>query len=182
MNAYQALDIEPRLTLTLEEIDAAWRKAGKSHHPDAGGDEQSFAAAREAKTTLTNPSSRLAHWLELHNHPVDPRGTIDADTMDLFAPVGEVMQRTSALARRRAAATTALGLAMLESETLHTREEVENVITTLDAAIAAQCAPFPTWEAAPADIHTTTAATAVRNLRFLEKWKRDLMAAYASLA
>ena len=182
MNAYDVLGIEPRLVLTSGEIDAAWRDAGKSHHPDAGGDEQSFTAAREAKTTLTNPSSRLAHWLELHGHPVDPRGPISAEIMDLFSPVGDVMQRTGSLTRRRAATTTALGLAMLESETHHARADIDATIPTLDAAIATQCARFPAWQAAPAELDAAEAATTVRNLRFLEKWKRDLMAAYASLA
>ena len=196
MNAFDALGLPQRLTLTQEEIETAWRAAGKAHHPDAGGDEQKFSVIREAKATLASPASRLAHWLEIHGENPDPRGTIDAEIMDLFAPVGEVVQQADALARRRATATTALGQAMLEGETLRTRENVEAMITRIDAAISTQCVPFSQWEsnesapavkeksppAAKEKSPPTAQAAALRNLRFLGKWKRALMAAYAGLA
>ena len=182
MNPFAALAIEPKLDATPEDIEHAWREISKYQHPDAGGDERAFAAAREARTALAAASSRLAAWLELHGHLVNPRGDIAAEIMDLFTPVGSVIQRTTAIARRRATATTALGLAMLENDTLLARADLEKRIASIDAAIARQCAHFPAWQASPASIDPAGAATTVRNLRFLEKWKRDLMAAYASLA
>lgn len=180
MNAFEALGLPQRLTITPEELDNAWRAAGKDHHPDAGGDERKFTALREAKATLASPASRLAHWLDLHGQTPDPRGTIDAGIMDLFAPVGHVVQQADALARRRAAATTALGQAMLEGETLRMRDDVEAMVTRIDHAITTQCAPFPLWESG--ESAPDVQAAALRNLRFLEKWKRALMAAYAGLA
>jgi len=180
MNAFDALGLPQRLTLTPEEIEIAWRTASKAQHPDAGGDEKTFSTLREARATLASPASRLAHWLELQGQSPDPRGTIDAAIMDLFAPVGDAMQQADSLARRRISATTALGLAMLESETLRTRENVESMIARIDDAITLQCAMFPEWESGetPADIQAAT----LRNLKFLEKWKRALMGAYAGLA
>lgn len=180
MNAFETIGLPQRLTITQEEIENAWRAAGKSHHPDAGGEEQAFATLREARATLTSPASRLAHWLEIHGQNPDPRGIIAAEIMDLFTPVGEVVQQADALARRRAAATTALGQAMLEGETLRIRENVEAMISRIDAAITAQCARFPQWESG--EIALESQAATLRNLRFLEKWKRALMAAYAGLA
>jgi len=180
MNAFVALGLPQQLTLTPEQIDNAWRAASKTHHPDSGGDEQAFSTLREARTILASPASRLAHWLELQGHPPDPRGTIDAEIMDLFATVGEVVQQADSLARRRSTAATALGLAMLEGETLRTREKVESMLARIDKAITAQCAPFAQWESTlPA---TDGPATVARGLRFLEKWKSSLMAAYAGLA
>lgn len=180
MNAFDALGLPPRLTLTAEEIENAWREAGKTLHPDAGGDEQAFATLREARAMLASPASRLAHWLELHGQKPDPRGAIAAEIMDLFAPVGDVIQQADALARRRAAAATALGMAMLEGETLRIRDGVEAMIVRIDAAIDAQCLPFPRWESD--GIALESQAATLRNLRFLEKWKRALMAGYAGLA
>jgi len=181
MNAFDALGLPQRLTLTAENIEAAWHEASKAHHPDAGGDEQRFATLRQARATLANPATRLAHWLELHGQKPDPRGTIATEIMDLFAPVGEIMQQADALARRRAATTTALGLAMLEGESLRVREGVEETINRITAAIDCQCAPFAQWESGGPTTDDAQALT-LRNLQFLEKWKRSLMAAYARLA
>jgi len=180
MNAFEALGLPQRLTLTSEEIDVAFREAGKAHHPDAGGDEATFAQLRQARATLTSPASRLAHWLELHGEQSDPRGTIDPAIMDLFGAVGEAVQQADAIARRRSATTTALGMALLEGETLRARENIESMITKVDAAIAAQCASFTSWETRTPD--SGQSAATLRNLRFLEKWKNSLMAAYANLA
>lgn len=180
MNAYDVLGLPQRLTLTAAEIDTLFREVGKTQHPDAGGDEQRFALLRQARVTLTSPASRLAQWLELQGQTPEPRGTIDPAVMDLFTTVGEAVQEADALARRRLAATTALGLALLESETLRNRERIETMIAKVDAAIASQCSPFASWESNPPD--SEQAATTLRSLRFLEKWKTSLMAAYAGLA
>lgn len=180
MNAFDALDLPRRLALAADAVDAAFREAGKTHHPDAGGDEHHFARLREARSTLTSPAARLAHWLEIQGHQPDPRGTIAPEIMDLFSAVGDAVQAAGAITRRRAAATTALGLALLEGETLASRDHLETMITTIDAAIASQCAPFPQWDVSPPD--PAAAAATLRNLRFLEKWKTTLMAAYSGLA
>ena len=182
MNAFDALGIPPTLVLTDTGIEAAWREAGKKHHPDAGGAEADFRAAGEARNILASPSSRLAHWLELHGHAPDPRGAVAGEVMDLFSAVGDVVRRAAGLARRREAATTALGLAVLESETLHLRADIESAIRRVDAAITARCRPFSQWQDDPSQAVRDQADATVRNLRFLEKWRRDLMAAYASLA
>lgn len=180
MNAFDALGLPLRLTLTSDEIDAAFREAGKAHHPDAGGDETTFATLRQARATLASPASRLAHWLDIHGQKSDPRGAIDAAIMDLFASVGEVVQQADSLSRRRSAATTALGKALLEGETLRIREATETMIARVDAAITAQCESFALWEAQLPDAGKSAAT--LRNLRFLEKWKNALMAAYSGLA
>ncbi|MFU8892951.1 MAG: hypothetical protein ACNA8L_04920 [Luteolibacter sp.] len=180
MNAFDVLGLPQRLTLTSTEIDTAFRESGKTQHPDAGGDEQTFTRLREARTTLASPASRLAHWLEIQGEIPNPRGTIAPEIMDLFAPVGQAVQEADTLARRRDATTTSLGLALLKSETLRIRELLESMIARIDATIVSQCAPFASWEAQPP--HPDLPTATIRNLRFLEKWKASLMAAYATLA
>lgn len=182
MNAYATLGLPVRLALHPEEIDAAFREAGKSRHPDAGGDQAAFGELRAARETLASPAARLAHWLEIHGHTPDPRGVIGAEIMDRFGEVGEATQRAEGIARRRRAATTALGLAMLEAETLRARESVEMMIASVESAVESQTRDFATWEADPQTVDPEAAAAVMRGLRFLEKWKRGLMAAYAGLA
>lgn len=44
---------------TPEDIQAAWRAAAKKTHPDVGGDQKTFTAARSAYEVLTGKSSKL---------------------------------------------------------------------------------------------------------------------------
>ncbi|HSP41866.1 MAG TPA: hypothetical protein VLO11_03245, partial [Luteolibacter sp.] len=101
MNAFDTLGLEPRLIIQAGELGDAFREAGKSVHPDAGGDEEEFARLREAHSILASPSRRLRHWLEARGIVVETRGTVAPQVMDLFSTVGEVSQRAESLVRRR---------------------------------------------------------------------------------
>jgi len=46
---------------SLDEIKAAWRRAAKATHPDAGGSEAAFQAAESAYATLSDPWLRSEH-------------------------------------------------------------------------------------------------------------------------
>lgn len=180
MNAFETLRLPPRLSIRAEEVNNAFREAGKSMHPDAGGDDREFARLREAHAILSSPSRRLRHWLETHGITVEARGVVAPEVMDLFAAVGAVSQRAEAIVRRRQETKTALGLAMLEKETQQCREEVERALATLATAIAAQCEVFGAYEAAEVT-DAALASTSVRNLAFLEKWQASLRSLYARL-
>ncbi len=180
MNAFERLGLELRLTIQADEIADAFREAGKSVHPDAGGDEREFASLREAHAILASPSRRLRHWLEARGIAVETRGAVDPRVMDLFATVGEVSQRAEALVRRRQETKTSLGLAMLENDTQHCRETVERAIATVESAIGRECAVFPDYETTESP-NAEAASTTVRNLAFLEKWQASLRSLYARL-
>lgn len=182
MDAFAKIGLPRRLALDDEEIAAAWREAGKPAHPDAGGDEGSFAALRDARATLADPAARLAHWLDLRGVAVEARGSVGPEVMDLFESVAAVTSSAEGLARRRATTSTALGMAVLEAVTLAAREQVEGMIAAVDRAIAAQTRRFAEWDAAPELADPAACALTLRNLRFLQKWRRSLMAAYAGLA
>jgi len=180
MNAFEILGIEPRLVIPAETLADAYREAGKQAHPDAGDGEEAFAALRQAFEILSSPSRRLRHWLELRGLPVETRGTLAAEIMDLFSQVGETSQRAEALARRRDEAKSALGRALLERETQSCREDVERCIALVEAAIGRECAVFPDFQnAAAADLGAASAS--VRNLAFLEKWRASLRAMFSRL-
>jgi curved DNA-binding protein CbpA len=178
MNAFKTLGIEPRLALSDEAMRDAFREAGKLAHPDAGGEEASFAKLREAFEIVSSPSRRLRHWLELRGITVQIRGTVDPAIMDLFSHVGEATQHAEALIRRRDEAKSALTRALLERETQICREEVERALVRVEDAIGSQCTQFPEFENAP-DLES--AAAAVRNLAFLEKWRATLRGLFSRL-
>ncbi len=177
-NAYQILRLEPRLVIADEALRDAFREAGKQAHPDAGGGEGEFAALREAHALLASPSRRLRLWLELRGTPGDPRGTVAAELMDIFAEAGAMTQQAEALIRKRDAAKSALVLAMLEGETQDCREAVEHMISRLETRIGAECAAFPEYELSAAP---EAAAQAARNLAFLEKWRAGMRATFSRL-
>jgi curved DNA-binding protein CbpA len=180
MNAFATIGIETQLVIDDERLRAAYRDAGRTAHPDTGGDEASFAALNEAFEMLSSPSRRLRHWLELRDLTVETRGPVAPAIMDLFSRIGEASQRADSLVRRRDEAKSALGLALLERETQECREEVERSIALVEAAIGNECAAFSNYQ--NSDIPDVKAASATaRNLAFLEKWRAGLRSAFARL-
>lgn len=180
INAFETLGIEPRLTISDETVRDAFRQAGKLSHPDADGTPDSFAKLREAFAIVASPSRRLRHWLELQGITIDTRGVLAASVMDLFAEIGAVSQRAETLIRRRDEAKSALGRALLESETQSCREAVERAIAMVESAIGRETARFSHYER---DVtgEIKEAAASVRNLAFLEKWHLTLRGLFSRL-
>ena len=172
-NAFERLGLEPGLCFDEEVLRSAFREAGKREHPDAGGSEVGFAQARAAFELLSSPSRRLRHWVELRGWVVEPRGVVGPDLMDLFGRVGQLTQRAEVLARKRADARSALGLALLEGEVQRLLEEVAAVVGEVDAAMARETTGFAVWERSEV-VEVEALARAVRNLAFLEKWRHAL--------
>jgi hypothetical protein len=179
-NAFETLGLDPRLAITDEAVREAFRVAGKQSHPDAGGAPDSFAKLCEAFDIVASPSRRLRHWLELRGIIIDSRGVVAVSVMDLFAEIGGVSQRAESLIRRRDEAKSALGRALLESETQSCREAVERMITLIEAAIERETARFPDYERDAMDDIDAVAAS-VRNLAFLEKWRLTLRGLFSRL-
>ena len=60
---YSSLGLPPGAT--LPEIKDAYRELSRRHHPDAGGDHDTFCAVTQAASVLLDPSRRQAYDLEL---------------------------------------------------------------------------------------------------------------------
>jgi curved DNA-binding protein CbpA len=180
IRAFEILGLDPCLVIHRDQLHAAFREAGKSEHPDAGGDEHRFAILQQALEILLSPSKRLKHWLELRGVIVEPRGTIGPAMMEMFARIGEVTQRAEAVIRKRQAAKSALGLALLESESQACREDVENAIAWLDREVENQTSGFSDLESAES-IDVEVLSEVIRNLAFLEKWQLLMRSIYSRL-
>jgi hypothetical protein len=180
MDAFATLGLPRLLVLDEDDLACAWREAGKTAHPDAGGSPERFAALREARAVLASPSRRLRHWLELTGRPVDVRGVIDGTLMEVFSDVGAVTQQADLLIRKRDAAASALVRAMLENETQQCRERIEGLIARVESLIEGECTDFAEWQEQdhPDLIQCGTTA---RNLAFLEKWRATLRVCFSRL-
>jgi len=179
VNPFEILGLEPRLVIDREDLNQAFRDAGKDAHPDAGGSEEGFAALQQAVGLLQSPARRLKAWLALRALEVEPRGTIAAGLMDLFTRVAEVTQQAEALVRRREGAKSALARALLEDETHSCRDAVEDMIARIEGAIAESCQAFPGMEGGEVDADRASAL--YRDLSFLEKWRASLRGLYGRL-
>jgi curved DNA-binding protein CbpA len=176
---FQLLGIEPALVIDPDRLRERFREAGRSVHPDGGGSEAGFSALREAFDTVASPARRLKLWLELRGEAPDSRGSLDPELMDLFSDISEATRQAEGLIRRREDRRSALGLALLERETLQCRDSIERVLALLDGAIERQCASFAAWQAAAGV--APEAPGVARNLAFLEKWKFSLQSLFARL-
>jgi len=180
MDAFATMGLPRRLVLADDELANAWREAGKTAHPDAGGSPERFAALREARAVLASPSRRLRHWLELAGQPVDVRGVIDGTLMEVFSEVGAVTQQADLLIRKRESTASALVRAMLENETQQCRERIEGLIARVESLIAGECEDFAEWQD-DGNPDLTQCATTARNLAFLEKWRATLRVCFSRL-
>ena len=179
-NAFEILGIEPSLTIDQDRLNSAFREAGKSLHPDAGGNDGEFASLQQAYDVIASPSKRLRHWLELRGIAVDSRGAIGPGMMDLFSTVGAVTQRAEAHLRKKQGTQSALGLAMLEGESHQCREQLEEINQQIESAIQRECGEFETLESSNS-IDVEFAAERVRNLVFLEKRRATMRSQFSRM-
>lgn len=179
MNAFSILGIREALDIREDELRAAYREAGKKFHPDAGGAEGEFTALREAMAILGSPSKRLSHWFLLRGVKMEPRGAISAELMDLFGRIGAISQEVEGVIRKKEAAQSALGRALLEPEVQHSMAAVENLIAEISSMLEQECSEFGVWDQAAPDAAAGSEKT--RNLAFLEKWQASLKSLYSRL-
>lgn len=177
---FELLGVEPRLVIDREEINQAFREAGKSAHPDAGGNEEQFSRLQEAAALLQSPSRRLQAWLEAKGVAIEARGAVGSALMDLFGLVGETTQSAEAVIRKREGARTALAKALLEDETQRCREQLERVMRKVEEALQAACSWFSELERSDEPAHPAAMET-LRDLRFLEKWQASLRSHYSRM-
>lgn len=176
MNAFAKLGLEVSLVISAEEIREAFRVRAADSHPDGGGDEVEFAALREAREVLESPAKRLGEWLRVKGVEIDPRGTIAGELVDFFQKVAETGAGAEAAIKSAAEAQSALAKGMAEVRLMGAREKVKVLLAEIDAGIAEREGLFPSIEKGESD-----AATALRDLVFLEKWRGAMRSLYGRL-
>lgn len=176
MNAFARLGLKVGLTVSDEEIREAFRKKAAVAHPDGGGEEADFSALREARDVLESPSKRLREWLRAKGIEVDARGTITGELADFFQRVAETGAEAETAIKAAAEAQSALAKGIAEVRLMGSREKVKNLLVEIEAGIAERVGIFPAIE-----IGQREAATAMRDLVFLEKWKGSMRSLYGRL-
>ena len=176
MNAFDRLGLEVRLRISAEEIREAFRARAADSHPDGGGDEAEFAVLREARDILESPAKRLREWLRVKGVETDARGTIAGGLVDFFQKVAETGADAEAAIKSAAEAQSALAKGMAEVRLMGAREKAKALLAEIDAGIAGRVEMFSEIEKGESD-----AATAMRDLVFLEKWRGAMRSLYGRL-
>lgn len=176
MDPFTLLGLARRLAIAESELREAFRLAGKSGHPDAGGSGEEFTALQQAFARLSSPSKRLRAWLECQGLTGQDRGAISPQLLDLFSSVGIALQQADDITRRRSAAMSNLAKAMLEPAVQAAREKLEASLEEVALAIQTQEAVFPLIESGQGDPWLVA-----RDLAFLEKWQAELKSRFAAL-
>ena len=176
IDAFAELGLPRDPAVSLDQVREAFREAGKSRHPDAGGGAGDFARLQEAMAMLSDPGSRLRHWLELEGIEGGMRGPLGGGLMDLFGSVGGLLQEADGLIRERQAAGSALAKALMEGRVQAVREKLEVMQDRLEREMESRCAAFAAIARGESD-----GWLIARELTFLGKWRAQLRERYGAL-
>jgi hypothetical protein len=135
MDAFATLGLLARADLTEEEITSAYFSRSKTANPE----EQ--AALNAARETLGRVDLRLKHLLEIAGPPEAAQWRtvqMPDDLMQIFSQFGNLRQKAETLLKKRDAASTALGKAVLQPAVLGLRAEAEGLAELMAGSIEAR--------------------------------------------
>ncbi len=176
MDAFLELGLKRALWLESDELRAVFREKGKVEHPDGGGETEGFSKLQEAMAILSQPSSRLRHWLELEGIEGSFRGALSSSLLDVFSEIGPKLQLADDLIRKREAAGSPLAKALLEGQVQVCREGLEEVQERLATEILGRVGCFSAIERGEGD-----GWLVARELAFLEKWQGQVRERFSGL-
>ena len=84
---FELFGIVPALRLEDKELQSIYDERCREHHPDQGGDAESFSVLQEAYAVLRDPGRRLRAWEEQHGGQVG--AVTDEDTLEVITRVGD---------------------------------------------------------------------------------------------
>lgn len=125
-DSFELLGLPARASLNEADLQCAYFEATKTAHPDqAGGDAQLSADLNAALETLKSPVTRLKHLIDTRSGLGWRAIPLEAGLMRLFEKLGPLLQQVTAFLARKQAATSALAKALLASEEMRLREDLE---------------------------------------------------------
>jgi len=125
-DSFELLSLPARVSLNEVELQHAYFEATKTAHPDqVGGDAQLSADLNAALEMLKSPVTRLKHLIDTRSGLGWRAIPLEAGLMSLFEKLGPLLQQVTAFLTYKQAATSALAKALLASEEMRLREELE---------------------------------------------------------
>ena len=123
------------MSIDLEKLADQHKKLAAQHHPDNqdnDGDDTQYKLVNTAFKTLKSPAKRLVHIMEISDITYDKRGTVSDHLLDHFMSTAQLLQDADAFLRKKSTTTSALALALLESESQIIQENLGKQIETIE--------------------------------------------------
>ncbi len=177
MDAFALLGFSRRLDLDPAEVRSRFQEASLDHHPDRGGDADTYQKLVEAAGILESPARRWRHWAELEGWRAESRiMEMDQSMAAEFARVWDLLQRAQAATAAKRAAASALSKAMAERSAMVLPGEIADVIASLTEK------EHEILRAGESPVSPEEAGRLSGHLACLARWRGELRAALASLA
>lgn len=176
MNPFTCLGLPLKLDISETGIREAYREQAARYHPDAGGDSSHFSEFGKAQEILLSPAKRLRAWALLHHQELEERGVIDAELMDLFSKIADLMQAAETILKESQLARSVLTQKLAELKRMELRESIQQEVKELDNHMERRISMF---EAIASDF--VMISQVYRSLVFLEKWRGSLRSLYGRL-
>ena len=182
-NLFAILGLPDSLLLNLAEIEDAWRTATKKGHPDQKGGATNSVSAdlNRARSVLSSPAERLAHWLELKVSDHEPNHSLNPELMDLFATINTALQKADSVISRNQNSTTALAKALLAKESVDAQLGIQQKMAHIHQFKESIVGIFPEIEEAASSGNFESANRNLSQLKFLTKWEQQCQVRLLSL-
>lgn len=168
----------PRLAaLDPEQIKAKFHEFSRDLHPDAGNtkDSDAFTQLNTAQTTLTRPSTRLRHLIELETGtPPEKRSAMSPDLMDLFSQIAPVLSSADHHLQRKTQTTTAVARAMLSKDAPEHIQSLMTIGGQLSTYRKTLESRLPLVDDQKNTQRLKEAATLAHEFAFIEKWQSQV--------
>ncbi|MEM1442829.1 MAG: hypothetical protein AAGF67_10845 [Verrucomicrobiota bacterium] len=169
-NHFAVLGLPESLSVEAAEVDAAWQ----THTREIASREMpEDTEIHLARAVLSEPVSRLEHWLELKEVELERGSSMEPDFMDLFSKIHAALESADSVYLRHQKATTALGKALLSKEAVEAQLSVQECLSTIHGKKRERIDRFPDFENEADQGHFVNASSALGQLKFLRKWEQQ---------
>ncbi|MDF2378488.1 MAG: hypothetical protein P1U81_19785 [Verrucomicrobiales bacterium] len=172
-NLFAVLGLAESLTLEPEEVDRAWQALTRESPPQSDDGTEDSSEIHHARRILSDPVSRLEHWLERHGIALERGSSMAPDFMDLFSQIHEALAKADSVYGRHEKATTALTKALLSREAIEAQLAVQDCLSLLHQKKSRRIGQFAAFEEASQRSEYHDAATTLGQLKFLKKWEQQ---------
>ncbi|MAS95150.1 MAG: hypothetical protein CMO55_18290 [Verrucomicrobiales bacterium] len=184
MNHFATLEFPVSLILDTSLVEEAWRKATSEKHPDrVAGESKSdlIGEVNQARAILSDPVSRLDHWLTLRSPERTPDKSIDPSLMDLFSEIDANLRNADSVLTRHKAATTALSRALLTKEAVAAQLALQSNLQKITLGKQEIFDQFFHFEKLAEEGDFREAEKGLNQVKFLRKWESQCQERLLSL-
>ena len=176
MNFFSILGLPETLDLGQAEIDEGWDRSTRAKHSDDEKDEKRSEAVSQihkARAVLSDPVSRLEHWLMLKDPEHTSNHSLSPELMDLFGEIQPSIEKADEVLAKHRKSTTALAKALLTKEAIDAQLAIQGCMQKIRPLKEKSVESFPALEEDGRNGDFESAGLTLNRLKFLRKWEQQ---------